>query len=147
RGGGDHRGRGRGRAGLTRRDCRTRQRAYAAGNADRAAYDADAAARARHPRRRVLRRVPQPDARPYLSRRACRLAASGFPSSAGRVATRRFSTSPSRSHTSCRSRCHQLRSEPVTLVVSYLYLTAAIVFEVIGTVALKASDTFTRLVP
>jgi small multidrug resistance pump len=31
--------------------------------------------------------------------------------------------------------------------VSYLYLTAAIVFEVIGTVALKASDTFTRLVP
>jgi small multidrug resistance pump len=35
----------------------------------------------------------------------------------------------------------------VTLVVSYLYLTAAIVFEVIGTVALKASDTFTRLVP
>jgi small multidrug resistance pump len=35
----------------------------------------------------------------------------------------------------------------VTLVVSYLYLSAAIVFEVIGTVALKASDTFTRLVP
>jgi small multidrug resistance pump len=31
--------------------------------------------------------------------------------------------------------------------VSYLYLTAAIVFEVIGTAALKASDTFTRLGP
>ncbi|MGD9501407.1 MAG: multidrug efflux SMR transporter [Methyloceanibacter sp.] len=35
----------------------------------------------------------------------------------------------------------------MTLVVAYAYLTAAIVFEVIGTVALKASDTFTRLVP
>jgi small multidrug resistance pump len=29
----------------------------------------------------------------------------------------------------------------------YLYLTAAIIFEVIGTWALKASDTFTRLGP
>ena len=29
----------------------------------------------------------------------------------------------------------------------YLYLTVAIVFEVIGTSALKASETFTRLVP
>ena len=35
----------------------------------------------------------------------------------------------------------------MTLTVPYLYLTAAIVFEVIGTWALKASDTFTRLVP
>jgi small multidrug resistance pump len=35
----------------------------------------------------------------------------------------------------------------VTLTVPYLYLTAAIIFEVIGTWALKASDTFTRLVP
>jgi small multidrug resistance pump len=31
--------------------------------------------------------------------------------------------------------------------VPYLYLTIAIIFEVIGTWALKASDTFTRLVP
>jgi small multidrug resistance pump len=31
--------------------------------------------------------------------------------------------------------------------VPYLYLTVAIIFEVIGTSALKASDTFTRLVP
>jgi small multidrug resistance pump len=35
----------------------------------------------------------------------------------------------------------------VTLAVPYLYLTVAIIFEVIGTSALKASDTFTRLVP
>jgi small multidrug resistance pump len=35
----------------------------------------------------------------------------------------------------------------VTLAAPYLYLTAAIIFEVIGTTALKASDTFTRLVP
>jgi small multidrug resistance pump len=35
----------------------------------------------------------------------------------------------------------------VTLAVPYLYLTAAIIFEVIGTVALKASDSFTRLGP
>ena len=35
----------------------------------------------------------------------------------------------------------------MTLVLPYLYLAVAIVFEVIGTSALKASDTFTRLVP
>ena len=35
----------------------------------------------------------------------------------------------------------------MSLAVPYLYLTAAIVFEVIGTWALKASDTFTRLGP
>ncbi len=35
----------------------------------------------------------------------------------------------------------------MTLAVPYLYLTVAIIFEVIGTSALKASDTFTRLVP
>jgi small multidrug resistance pump len=35
----------------------------------------------------------------------------------------------------------------VSLAAPYLYLTAAIIFEVIGTSALKASDTFTRLVP
>jgi small multidrug resistance pump len=31
--------------------------------------------------------------------------------------------------------------------VAYLYLGAAIVFEVIGTSALKASDSFTKLIP
>ncbi len=35
----------------------------------------------------------------------------------------------------------------MTLALPYLYLAVAIVFEVIGTSALKASDTFTRLVP
>jgi small multidrug resistance pump len=35
----------------------------------------------------------------------------------------------------------------VTLALPYLYLALAIVFEVVGTSALKASDTFTRLVP
>lgn len=35
----------------------------------------------------------------------------------------------------------------MTLALPYLYLAIAIVFEVIGTSALKASDTFTRLVP
>ena len=35
----------------------------------------------------------------------------------------------------------------MTLALPYLYLAAAITFEVIGTSALKASDTFTRLVP
>jgi small multidrug resistance pump len=35
----------------------------------------------------------------------------------------------------------------VTLALPYLYLALSIVAEVIGTSALKASDTFTRLVP
>jgi Small Multidrug Resistance protein len=35
----------------------------------------------------------------------------------------------------------------VTLALPYLYLALAIVFEVVGTSALKASETFTRLVP
>ena len=35
----------------------------------------------------------------------------------------------------------------MSLAVPYLYLTVAIIFEVIGTWALKASDTFTRLGP
>ena len=35
----------------------------------------------------------------------------------------------------------------MTLALPYLYLAIAITFEVIGTSALKASDTFTRLVP
>jgi small multidrug resistance pump len=35
----------------------------------------------------------------------------------------------------------------VTLAMPYLYLTLSIVAEVIGTSALKASETFTRLVP
>jgi small multidrug resistance pump len=35
----------------------------------------------------------------------------------------------------------------VTLALPYLYLAVAIIFEVIGTSALKASDTFTRLLP
>ena len=35
----------------------------------------------------------------------------------------------------------------MTLALPYLYLAIAIAFEVIGTSALKASDTFTRLVP
>jgi small multidrug resistance pump len=35
----------------------------------------------------------------------------------------------------------------VTVVLPYLYLAAAIAFEVIGTSSLKASDTFTRLLP
>ena len=35
----------------------------------------------------------------------------------------------------------------MTLALSYLYLALAITFEVIGTSALKASETFTRLVP
>ena len=35
----------------------------------------------------------------------------------------------------------------MTLALPYLYLALAIAFEVIGTSALKASDTFTRLVP
>jgi small multidrug resistance pump len=35
----------------------------------------------------------------------------------------------------------------VTLAAPYLYLATAIIFEVIGTSALKASDTFTRLGP
>ena len=35
----------------------------------------------------------------------------------------------------------------MTLAMPYLYLTLSIVAEVIGTSALKASDTFTRLVP
>jgi small multidrug resistance pump len=35
----------------------------------------------------------------------------------------------------------------VTLALPYLYLALAIVFEVLGTSALKASETFTRLVP
>jgi small multidrug resistance pump len=39
------------------------------------------------------------------------------------------------------------RSESVTRALPYLYLALAIAFEVIGTSALKASETFTRLVP
>lgn len=35
----------------------------------------------------------------------------------------------------------------MTLAISYFYLAIAIVFEVIGTSALKASESFTRLVP
>ena len=35
----------------------------------------------------------------------------------------------------------------MTLALPYLYLALAIVFEVVGTSALKASETFTRLVP
>jgi small multidrug resistance pump len=35
----------------------------------------------------------------------------------------------------------------VSLALPYLYLTAAIIFEVIGTWGLKASDSFTRLGP
>lgn len=35
----------------------------------------------------------------------------------------------------------------MTLALPYLYLAGAIIFEVIGTWALKESDTFTRLVP
>ena len=35
----------------------------------------------------------------------------------------------------------------MTLALPYLYLALAIVFEVLGTSALKASETFTRLVP
>src|SRR5262245_33632434 len=39
------------------------------------------------------------------------------------------------------------RSESVTRALPYLYLALAIGFEVVGTSALKASETFTRLVP
>src|SRR5262245_16842847 len=39
------------------------------------------------------------------------------------------------------------RSESVTRALPYLYLALAIAFEVVGTSALKASQTFTRLVP
>jgi small multidrug resistance pump len=39
------------------------------------------------------------------------------------------------------------RSESVTRALPYLYLALAIAFEVVGTSALKASETFTRLVP
>ena len=35
----------------------------------------------------------------------------------------------------------------MTRALPYLYLALAIVFEVVGTSALKASETFTRLVP
>src|SRR5262245_44296263 len=45
------------------------------------------------------------------------------------------------------SKCYERRSEPVTLALPYLYLAVAIICEVIGTSALKASDTFTRLFP
>jgi small multidrug resistance pump len=39
------------------------------------------------------------------------------------------------------------RSESVTRALPYLYLALAIAFEVVGTSALKASETLTRLVP
>ena len=48
---------------------------------------------------------------------------------------------------SARLRCAEGGASSVTRALPYLYLALAIVFEVIGTSALKASETFTRLVP
>jgi small multidrug resistance pump len=42
---------------------------------------------------------------------------------------------------------HRRRSALVTLALSYFYLGLSIVFEVVGTSALKESQSFTRLLP
>src|SRR5262245_13109668 len=42
---------------------------------------------------------------------------------------------------------HRRRSTLVTLALSYFYLGLSIVFEVVGTSALKESQSFTRLLP